>query len=126
MVNLFDQLSQKSLASVRKTPYRLKSSQEIQATRQKGRSFSDQFVVLVVMTNDLEVTRVAVIASKSVGGAVQRNRCKRLLRSRVNNNWAEMKHGLDVLFIARKKLLEASPDEVDVSVRHLMGMAGLI
>lgn len=78
------------------------------------------------MVNDLKITRVAVIASKSVGGAVQRNRCKRLLRSRVNNNWAEMKQGVDILLIARKKLLEASPDEVDVSVRHLLGMAGLI
>lgn len=111
---------------MRKTPYRLKNSQEIQAIRQEGRSFSDRFGVLVVMTNDLEITRVAVIASKSVGGAVQRNRCKRLLRSRVNNNWAEMKQGFDILLIARKKLLEASPDEVDVSVRHLLGMAGLI
>jgi ribonuclease P protein component len=111
---------------VRKSLYRLKSSQEIQAIRQKGKSFSDQFVVEVVMVNDLKITRVAVIASKSVGGAVQRNRCKRLLRSRVNNNWAEMKQGVDILLIARKKLLEASPDEVDVSVRHLLGMAGLI
>ncbi|MGV8050386.1 MAG: ribonuclease P protein component [Anaerolineaceae bacterium] len=111
---------------MRKSLYRLKSSQEIQAIRQKGKSFSDQFVVEVVMVNDLKITRVAVIASKSVGGAVQRNRCKRLLRSRVNNNWAEMKQGVDILLIARKKLLEASPDEVDVSVRHLLGMAGLI
>jgi ribonuclease P protein component len=62
---------------------------------------------------------VAVIAGKRVGGAVQRNRAKRVLRAA----WAEVSsvaHDRDVVIVARAKIAA-------VSMRELVDeLAGLV
>lgn len=104
----------------------LKSSQDIQSVRQKGNSYANGWLVLIAARNALDASRVAIIASRSVGGAVQRNRCKRVLRARVNQFSSELRPGFDILLIARKRLLDAEPIEIDQAVHGLMVEAGLI
>jgi ribonuclease P protein component len=111
---------------LRKPLLSLKSSQDIQSVRQNGNSYSNVWLVLLIARNELETTRAAVIASKSVGGAVQRNRCKRLLRARLSRCSGELREGFDILLIARKRLLDAEPIEIDQAVHSLLVKAGLI
>ena len=47
----------------------------------KGRSFVHPYVVLYVNKNRVGHTRVGITASKKIGGAVQRNRARRIIRS---------------------------------------------
>ena len=82
-------------------------------------------MVLVFVPNGLDYSRAAVLASKAVGGAVQRNRCKRILRARLAQFWAEIKPGFDILIVARKHLLVSTPSEVDQSFQKLLVRAGL-
>jgi len=110
---------------LRKSTTRIKSSQEIRAIRQSGQSVSDERMVLVFVPNGLDYSRAAVLASKAVGGAVQRNRCKRILRARLAQFWAEIKPGFDILIVARKHLLVSTPSEVDQSFQKLLVRAGL-
>ncbi|MFA5611395.1 MAG: ribonuclease P protein component [Anaerolineaceae bacterium] len=104
----------------------LRSSQEISAIRKEGRSFSNQYIVLVVRPNDLEIKRYAVIATRSVGGAVERNRCKRRIRSRVAKLAPEIIKGNDFLIIARVSLLSAIPTMVDQAFEQIFSRAGLL
>ena len=110
---------------LRKSTTRIKSSLEIQAIRQSGQSVSDERMALVFVPNGLDYSRAAVLASKAVGGAVQRNRCKRILRARLAQFWAEIKPGFDILIVARKHLLVSTPSEVDQSFQKLLVRAGL-
>lgn len=57
---------------------------------------------------------------------MQRNRCKRLLRARVSRYSDQLEQGFDILFIARKRLLDATPTEIDRAVHGLLVKAGLI
>ena len=104
----------------------LRSSQEISAIRKEGRSFSNRYLVLVVRPNTLESSRYAVIASRSVGGAVERNRCKRRIRSRVAKLAGRMKPGNDLLIIARIACLKIEPDLLDVAFDQMFTQAGLL
>ena len=82
-------------------------------------------MALVFLPNGLDYSRAAVLASKAVGGAVQRNRCKRILRVHLAQFWAEIKPGFDILIVARKHLLVSTPSEVDQSFQKLLVRAGL-
>jgi len=104
----------------------LRSSQEISAVRKEGKSFSNRYFVLVVKANTLEESRYAVIASRSVGGAVERNRCKRRIRSRVTKLADRLTPGNDFLIIARVGCLEVEPTLLDNAFEQMFAQAGLI
>lgn len=98
---------------------RLKDPRLIQKVKQEGESVANSLAILVTKPNDFQTIRYTVIASRTVGGAVQRNRCRRRLRARVIENLKQLKVGMDCVLIARKKLLHAEPREVDNAVRYL-------
>ena len=107
-------------------PVVLHSSQEIRTVRNEGNSFSNRYLVLVVNSNLLNQVRYAVIASKRVGGAVERNRCKRRIRSRMAKFGAKISMGNDLLIIARSALLTVSPVALDQAFEQLLVKANLL
>ncbi|HBO34746.1 MAG TPA: ribonuclease P protein component [Anaerolineaceae bacterium] len=104
----------------------LRSSQEISAIRKEGRTFSNRYFVLVMRPNTLEMSRYAVIASRSVGGAVERNRCKRRIRSRVAKLAIRIIPGNDFLIIARVACLSVEPVLLDQAFEQVFAQAGLL
>jgi ribonuclease P protein component len=59
-------------------------------------------MVLIARANGLDRVRVGVVASRKVGSAVVRNRCKRLLREAARNLSKTVdRSGVDLLLIAR-------------------------
>ena len=107
-------------------PVVLHSSQEIRTVRNEGNSFSNRYLVLVVNSNLLNQVRYAVIASKRVGGAVERNRCKRRIRSRMAKFGAKISMGNDLLIIARNALLTVSPIALDQAFEQILVKAILL
>lgn len=105
---------------------RLKDSETIRAIRSDGKSFASSIAILVMQSALLDESRVAFLASRSVGGAVQRNRCKRVMRSRVAKLLQNVAQPYDLLLIARKPLLNASADEIDQTMVRLFERAKLI
>jgi ribonuclease P protein component len=68
--------------------------------------------------------RVAFIAGKRMGGAVLRNRCKRVMRAavrRIEGPWA----GFDVLLVARAQTATAPAAELDVALLSVVRRAGV-
>lgn len=74
----------------------------------------------------LETSRYAVIASRSVGGAVERNRCKRRIRSRVTRMASRIAPGFDFLVIARIACLVVEPDSLDKTFEQVFTRAGIL
>ncbi|MFP4310379.1 MAG: ribonuclease P protein component [Nitriliruptoraceae bacterium] len=79
-------------------------------------------VIHAAPRGDDEPARVAVIASRRVGGAVQRNRAKRLLREAVRH--VPLPPGVDVVLIARRACAEsgfaAVHHELDLLTRSVV------
>ncbi len=95
-----------------KREFRLTQSAEFKRVWRRGSSYAHPLIVLVVLPNELSRTRVGVTAGKGIGGAVQRNRAKRLLRHAVDPLLAEIPSGYDLLLLARKPLLKVKCDQV--------------
>ena len=68
--------------------------------------------------------RVLFVAGKRIGGAVLRNRCKRVMRAaarRCGGQWP----GWDVTFMARAATATATPGELDRAVRSGLHRLGI-
>ncbi len=104
---------------------RLTRSSDFQRVRSRGRSWSDRLLVLSRAPNDLEVTRFGFSVSRRIGGAVVRNRVRRLMREAVRLQHDLVAPGWDVVFIARKGINGADYWAVEDSVTRLLRLAGL-
>ena len=71
-------------------------------------------------------TRVGFVASQRVGGAVQRNRAKRRLRAEVRAQSTRLTQGWDLVFIARRPLLDCSMPELNAALTDLLSRASLL
>ena len=77
--------------------------------RGKGRAFADGPIVARVLPRTSEecpTNRYAVIASKKVGKAHERNRCKRLVREALRALHPNFKQGFHIVVILRGGIAE--------------------
>ena len=98
---------------------RLKKRGEFDAAFEQGRRFRGRLVTLVATPNGLAHGRVGVIASRRVGGAVRRNRAKRLMREAFRLNKHLLAAPLDLVMIAAPRLPDTSRAELEVEVQRL-------
>lgn len=109
-----------------KQSFRLKHRQDIKRVLQDGQSFVHEAIVLRKKSNECDQNRVAVIAGRSLGGAVQRNYAKRRLRSAYYNLMTDLQPGNDFIFIARKPILSIDYEEIVFTMRRLFKQAGVM
>jgi ribonuclease P protein component len=91
---------------------RLTRSAEFERVYRQGRSSANRYLVLYTFPNpSVEQPRVGFSVSKRVGGAVQRNRVKRLLREAVSCTQEQFAGGFDVVVVARPDVLKLAEAE---------------
>ena len=93
--------------------------------RRSGDSYAHPLLVLIIKAGKDPISRFAVIAGRSVGKAVQRNRAKRLLRAALQDVIQDIQPGYQGILIARKPLLDASFQEISQSLDSLLERAGI-
>jgi ribonuclease P protein component len=91
---------------------RLRSRVEFDHVQRAGRRVSARYLTLVGRRNSLDRDRLGIIASRRVGGAVERNRAKRRLRELFRHQHPEAaaesgRAAFDVVVIARPELADA-------------------
>jgi ribonuclease P protein component len=109
-----------------KKRFRLRKNSDFQRVRREGRSWAHPFLVLCALRNDLGYSRFGFSASKRVGGAVVRNRARRLMREATRLRQAMIADGWDVVIIARQPMREANPHQVDRAIGQLLRRARLL
>ena len=104
---------------------RLKRTADVRRVYDEGRSWPHPWLVLVARPNGLDFSRVGVSASRRVGRAVLRNRAKRLLREAARRLYPGLKHGWDVMLVARTGILTVKEPQVEQALASLLRQAGL-
>ncbi|MBN1936748.1 MAG: ribonuclease P protein component [Anaerolineae bacterium] len=108
-----------------KKAYRLKSNIRIHQVRTSGSSWANRWVVLAKERGQAPQCRFAFVVSKRIGGAVQRNRVKRVLREAVRQRLPDIEPGWDVVVIARHPAREASFEQINQAIVDVLKRAHL-
>ena len=78
---------------------------EYQRIYERGLRTHGRFMTVFTLPNNTPVTRLGVAATRKLGGAVVRNRAKRLAREIFRRH--KLTSGLDVVVIPRREMLDA-------------------
>lgn len=106
--------------------FRLTRSTDFKRVRRTGNSYAHPLVVLVVQASEAPRVRVGVVAGRTVGGAVLRNRSKRLLREAMRPFLPTLSPGWDLILIARPNMLAASLPEIQHALATLLRRAQIL
>jgi len=79
---------------------------EFQEVYERGVRVNGRFATVFVLANNRAVGRLGIAATKKLGGSVQRNRAKRLIREVFRRN--KIAAGCDVVVVPKRELLDAS------------------
>ena len=106
---------------------RLRSPALFDEAYSQGRSWRGRLMVLILRQGTGAALRIGVVASRAtVGGAVQRNRCRRRLREAFRRNRHQFLAEYDVILIARRSLLDAPWDALTGELLYLARKSGLM
>ena len=85
---------------------RIRRHADFQDVYKHGSRFSGRYYTLFTKPNGLAVGRLGIAATKRLGGAVVRNRAKRLIREVFRRN--DIAPGFDIIVVPRRELLATS------------------
>jgi ribonuclease P protein component len=101
---------------------RLKTNAAFRAVIDRRVRYSDRLLTMFVAANGQSTSRLGVSTGRAVGGAVWRNRVKRLIREAWRRKRADMPTGYDfvVMMTAKKRQSMPTHKQVDGSLGNLL------
>lgn len=108
-----------------KKRFRLTRTKDFERVKDQGNILYHPLLVLSFTERCDQPSRMAVVASKSVGKAVMRNKMKRKLRACLNARVKNVKNGWDLVFFSRPKIVHATYQEICSAVEHLLKKANV-
>jgi ribonuclease P protein component len=97
---------------------RIRRRPEFKLIYERGTKVHSRYSTVFILPNGGGVGRLGIAATRKLGGAVQRNRAKRLIREVFRRN--KIAHGFDVVVIPKRDLLDASLSDIEADYRALI------
>ena len=70
--------------------------------------------------------RIGVTAAKKIGGAVQRNRARRIIKEAYRNLCGQVRPGWNLVFVARAATVDKTSTQIQQVMHGLLEKAGVI
>ncbi|WP_091750321.1 ribonuclease P protein component [Propionispora vibrioides] len=104
----------------------LHKNKQFQTVYKTGKSYSNRMLVMYVLPNPAQKRRVGFAAGKRLGGAVVRNRVKRLLREAYRMRQHELRQDVDLIIVGRKPAVDSNAQAVTKAFLDLCKRAQIL
>ena len=101
-----------------RTRERIRRRPEFKQVYERGARIHSRYSTVFLLANGTDVGRLGIAATRKLGGAVQRNRAKRLIREVFRRN--KIAPGFDVVVVPKRDLLDASLSTLEADYRNLV------
>lgn len=104
----------------------LKLNKDFKRLYYRGKCVACHNVVIYAQKSRLEKTRIGLTCGKSVGGAVERNRAKRLMRECFRILSPRIAGNFDIVIVARSRICDKKCNDVLRDVKYAFKKLGII
>ncbi len=104
----------------------LKENKDFRRLYYRGKSFADGNLVTYAAKNGRGCCRIGITTSKKIGGAVQRNRARRVIRAAYRELESQISGSYDFVFVARSRTTGVKMQTVRKSMLAQLKKAGAI
>ncbi|MEE0927920.1 MAG: ribonuclease P protein component [Acutalibacteraceae bacterium] len=105
---------------------KLKQNSDFRRIYGRGTAFVDPAFVAYAFKSRTPGIRLGITVSKKIGGAVQRNRAKRILTAAFAQIAGEICSGYDFVLVARTRLLKSKSTDIAASLYKNLSEAGIV
>ena len=85
---------------------------------ERGTRAHSRYATVFILSNGGGIGRLGIAATRKLGGAVERNRAKRLIREVFRRN--KLAPGFDIVVIPKRELLDASLTALETEFRNTL------
>lgn len=104
---------------------KLKQNYDFRRLYKRGKTYVTPFFVLYSAKGRRARTRLGITVSKKLGGAVQRNRAKRVITAAFRECLPDITPGFDFVIVARTRILEIKSPAAAAALRKKLREAGV-
>lgn len=103
----------------------IKENRDFKRIYAKGKSCVGRCVVVYLLRNRLGYNRMGITVSKKLGGAVQRNRVKRIIREAYRQMESGIAQGYDFVIVSRSRSVKAKMQDIRAELSRVLQGAGI-
>ncbi|NLW22026.1 MAG: ribonuclease P protein component [Tissierellia bacterium] len=108
-----------------KKKYRLRKNEEFKRVYKRGKNYWNRNLILYVVENGLDYSRVGFTVTKKVGNSVVRNRTRRRVREIYRKYINNIKEGYDIIIIPKKNVVDIDHKDLESALIHILKLANL-
>lgn len=104
----------------------LKQNTEFHRAYGRGKFRAAPAVITYAVKNRGFGCRIGITTSKKIGNAVERNRCRRIIRAAFSSISSECSGNWDIVFVARQKTKSLKTGDIAPVMKHQLTELGVI
>ena len=104
----------------------LKQNTEFHRAYGRGKVRTSPMLVTYVVKNRGQGVRLGITAAKKLGSAVERNRCRRIIRAAFSSIYPKCSGNFDIVFVARFKTKKLNSSDLQPVMRRHLTELGVV